>query len=583
MLSELKGIFTKSNVLMIDIQRGEEILRVENLHVEFSSHSKVRKVVKGVNFSLRKGETLGLVGESGSGKSVSALAIMGLSDKKHATITSGSIVFNSSVDLLQLEEKEMRKYRGSKIAMIFQEPMTSLNPVKRCGKQVMEMILQHRKCSKAQAQKQTKQLFEEVLLPDVDKAFNSYPHELSGGQKQRVMIAMAVACKPDVLIADEPTTALDVSVQKAVLELIKSIQQKYGMGVLFISHDLGIVHSIADSIAVIYKGEIVEQGDKDKVFNSPVHPYTKGLLACRPPIDCRPLRLPTVDDYLSGKPINTHSQSKQDRELLHEKIYSQAPVLQVKDLEVDYVLSRNFFGKSTKVFKALNKVSFDLYEGETLGLVGESGSGKTTIGRAIMKLIQTSSGNIIYRGKSISNVSKSQLKELRKQIQIIFQDPYSSLNPKITIGEAIEEPLKVHKIEPDEKKRRQMVIEMMQKVGLEPSFFNRYPHEFSGGQRQRVGIARALILSPKIVICDESVSALDVSIQAQVLNLLSDLKRDMGLTYIFISHDLAVVKYVSDRMMVIRGGKMVAQDEADSLYYNSSNEYVKKLIDSIPV
>lgn len=568
---------------MIDTQRGEEILRVENLHVEFSSHSKVRKVVKGVNFSLKKGETLGLVGESGSGKSVSALAIMGLSDKNHAKITSGSIVFNSSVDLLQLEEKEMRKYRGSKIAMIFQEPMTSLNPVKRCGKQVMEMILQHSKCSKAQAQKQTKQLFEEVLLPDVDKAFNSYPHELSGGQKQRVMIAMAVACKPDVLIADEPTTALDVSVQKAVLDLIKSIQQKYGMGVLFISHDLGIVHSIADTIAVIYKGEIVEQGDKDKIFNSPSHPYTKGLLACRPPIDTRPLRLPTVDDYLSGKPINTRSESKQARQLLHEKIYSQAPILQVEDLEVEYVLSRNFFGKSTKVFKALDKVSFDLYEGETLGLVGESGSGKTTIGRAIMKLIQTSSGNIIYKGQSISNVSKSELKELRKQIQIIFQDPYSSLNPKITIGEAIEEPLKVHKVEPDEKKRRQMVIDMMQKVGLEASFFNRYPHEFSGGQRQRVGIARALILNPKIVICDESVSALDVSIQAQVLNLLSDLKRDMGLTYIFISHDLAVVKYVSDRMMVIRGGKMMAQDEADSLYYNSSNEYVKKLIASIPV
>lgn len=568
---------------MIDTQRGEEILRVENLHVEFSSHSKVRKVVKGVNFSLKKGETLGLVGESGSGKSVSALAIMGLSDKNHAKITSGSIVFNSSVDLLQLEEKEMRKYRGSKIAMIFQEPMTSLNPVKRCGKQVMEMILQHSKCSKAQAQKQTKQLFEEVLLPDVDKAFNSYPHELSGGQKQRVMIAMAVACKPDVLIADEPTTALDVSVQKAVLDLIKSIQQKYGMGVLFISHDLGIVHSIADTIAVVYKGEIVEQGDKDKIFNSPSHPYTKGLLACRPPIDTRPLRLPTVDDYLSGKPINTHSESKQARQLLHEKIYSQAPILQVEDLEVEYVLSRNFFGKSTKVFKALDKVSFDLYEGETLGLVGESGSGKTTIGRAIMKLIQTSSGNIIYKGQSISNVSKSELKELRKQIQIIFQDPYSSLNPKITIGEAIEEPLKVHKVEPDEKKRRQMVIDMMQKVGLDASFFNRYPHEFSGGQRQRVGIARALILNPKIVICDESVSALDVSIQAQVLNLLSDLKRDMGLTYIFISHDLAVVKYVSDRMMVIRGGKMMAQDEADSLYYNSSNEYVKKLIASIPV
>lgn len=567
---------------MLEKQIDTNILEVENFHLEFRSHGIWNEVVKGVNFSLKKGETLGLVGESGSGKSVSALATMGLLDKNNSRITQGRILFDSSVDLLQLSEKEMRRYRGGKISMIFQEPMTSLNPVVKCGKQVVEMILQHEECSKKDAEKRVLDLFEEVLLPDPPRIFNAYPHELSGGQKQRVMIAMAIACKPDLLIADEPTTALDVSVQKAVLELMKDIQRKYGMGIIFISHDLGIVHSISDKIAVIYKGSIVETGDKDSVFLNPKHPYTKGLLACRPSMTERLKRLPTVDDYMNGRKKDTDKVSQQERQNKHLEIYSQEPILRVKDLEIEYVLGKNLFGRSKKTLKAVDKVSFDLYRGETLGLVGESGCGKTTLGRAIMQLVNKSSGNIVFEDRILNCVSHSQLKELRKDIQIIFQDPYSSLNPKITVGEAIGEPLKTYSIEPDSKKRRAMVVEMMEKVGLDASHYERYPHEFSGGQRQRVGIARALILRPKIVICDESVSALDVSVQAQVLNLLADLKNEFGLTYIFISHDLAVVKYVSDRMIVMRKGKAVQIDEADKVYSSPSDEYVKTLIESIP-
>lgn len=567
---------------MLERQIDTNILEVENFHLEFRSHGIWNEVVKGVNFSLKKGETLGLVGESGSGKSVSALATMGLLDKNNSRITQGRILFDSSVDLLQLSEKEMRRYRGGKISMIFQEPMTSLNPVVKCGKQVVEMILQHEECSKKDAEKRVLDLFDEVLLPDPPRVFNAYPHELSGGQKQRVMIAMAIACKPDLLIADEPTTALDVSVQKAVLELMKDIQRKYGMGIIFISHDLGIVHSISDKIAVIYKGSIVETGDKDSVFLNPQHPYTKGLLACRPSMTERLKRLPTVDDYMNGRKKDTDKVSQQERQNKHLEIYSQEPILRVKDLEIEYVLGKNLFGRSKKTLKAVDKVSFDLYRGETLGLVGESGCGKTTLGRAIMQLVNKSSGNIVFEDRILNCVSHSQLKELRKDIQIIFQDPYSSLNPKITVGEAIGEPLKTYSIEPDSKKRRAMVVEMMEKVGLEASHYERYPHEFSGGQRQRVGIARALILRPKIVICDESVSALDVSVQAQVLNLLADLKNEFGLTYIFISHDLAVVKYVSDRMIVMRKGKAVQIDEADKVYSSPSDEYVKTLIESIP-
>lgn len=567
---------------MLERQIDTNILEVENFHLEFRSHGIWNEVVKGVNFFLKKGETLGLVGESGSGKSVSALATMGLLDKNNSRITQGRILFDSSVDLLQLSEKEMRRYRGGKISMIFQEPMTSLNPVVKCGKQVVEMILQHEECSKKDAEKRVLDLFDEVLLPDPPRIFNAYPHELSGGQKQRVMIAMAIACKPDLLIADEPTTALDVSVQKAVLELMKDIQRKYGMGIIFISHDLGIVHSISDKIAVIYKGSIVETGDKDSVFLNPQHPYTKGLLACRPSMTERLKRLPTVDDYMNGRKKDTDKVSQQERQNKHLEIYSQEPILRVKDLEIEYVLGKNLFGRSKKTLKAVDKVSFDLYRGETLGLVGESGCGKTTLGRAIMQLVNKSSGNIVFEDRILNCVSHSQLKELRKDIQIIFQDPYSSLNPKITVGEAIGEPLKTYSIEPDSKKRRTMVVEMMEKVGLDASHYERYPHEFSGGQRQRVGIARALILRPKIVICDESVSALDVSVQAQVLNLLADLKNEFGLTYIFISHDLAVVKYVSDRMIVMRKGKAVQIDEADKVYSSPSDEYVKTLIESIP-
>lgn len=567
---------------MLERQIDTNILEVENFHLEFRSHGIWNEVVKGVNFSLKKGETLGLVGESGSGKSVSALATMGLLDKNNSRITQGRILFDSSVDLLQLSEKEMRRYRGGKISMIFQEPMTSLNPVVKCGKQVVEMILQHEECSKKDAEKRVLDLFDEVLLPDPPRIFNAYPHELSGGQKQRVMIAMAIACKPDLLIADEPTTALDVSVQKAVLELMKDIQRKYGMGIIFISHDLGIVHSISDKIAVIYKGSIVETGDKDSVFLNPQHPYTKGLLACRPSMTERLKRLPTVDDYMNGRKKDTDKVSQQERQNKHLEIYSQEPILRVKDLEIEYVLGKNLFVRSKKTLKAVDKVNFDLYRGETLGLVGESGCGKTTLGRAIMQLVNKSSGNIVFEDRILNCVSHSQLKELRKDIQIIFQDPYSSLNPKITVGEAIGEPLKTYSIEPDSKKRRAMVVEMMEKVGLDASHYERYPHEFSGGQRQRVGIARALILRPKIVICDESVSALDVSVQAQVLNLLADLKNEFGLTYIFISHDLAVVKYVSDRMIVMRKGKAVQIDEADKVYSSPSDEYVKTLIESIP-
>lgn len=564
-----------------DNQNDETILSVENLHVEFKSGNLWLEVVKGVDFSLKRGETLGLVGESGSGKSVSSLAIMGLLDKNNSKISSGSIIFNRTTDLLQLKESLYRQYRGKKIAMIFQEPMTSLNPVKKCGNQVMEMILQHENCPKKKAHDRTLELFNEVLLPDPCRVFSAYPHELSGGQKQRVMIAMAISCKPDILIADEPTTALDVSVQKSILELIADVQKKYGMGVLFITHDLNLVHKIADRIAVIYKGEIVECGEKENIFNNPQHPYTKGLLACRPPLDCRPERLPTVDDYMNGRQTTFRTITTADRQKAHANIYNRTPILRVKNLRVEYTLSKSFFGKAKKTFRAVNDISFDLYKGETLGLVGESGCGKTTLGRAIMQLVKAESNSMFFEDKPISQLDKSGLKRLRKDIQIIFQDPYSSLNPRISVGDAIAEPLKTYNIESNKEKRHTIAMEMMEKVGLSGTFYNRYPHEFSGGQRQRIGIARALVLNPKIVICDESVSALDVSVQSKVLNLLEDLKKELGLTYIFISHDLAVVKYVSDRMMVMRNGKMIQIGDTDEIYADPQNPYTKSLIEAM--
>ncbi len=520
------------------------MLEVKDLKISFLRNKQWHEVVKGISFNVQRGETLAIVGESGSGKSVTSLAIMGLLDKKKSKI-EGNIDFE-----------------GKRISMIFQEPMTALNPVMKCGKQMMEIGISKEKCLS---------LFEEVLLPDVQKAFNSYPHQLSGGQRQRVMIAMALALEPDILIADEPTTALDVTVQKAVLDLMKQLQKKYNIGIIFITHDLGVVHQIADKVAVIYKGEIVEEASNEEIFSNPQNPYTKGLLASRPPLNKRPKRLSTVSDFLNQRADNQEIETKIERENKHQSIYSHTPLLQAKNLHIQY-------GK----FIAIPSLSFDLYKGETLGLVGESGCGKSTLGYSLMNLIENAKGEIYFENRLISNLKKKDLKQLRKEIQIIFQDPYSSLNPRLTIGRAIEEVLIVHKIEKDKNKRKEMVMEMLEKVGLEREHYERYPHEFSGGQRQRIGIARALILKPKLIICDESVSALDVSVQATVLNLLNDLKKEFQLTYIFISHDLAVVKYMSDRMMVMRKGEIEQIGEADEIYTNPQTQYTKTLISSIP-
>ena len=563
----------------VDTSKENIVLTVKDLSVSFKRGKEWKEVTHKVNFSIRKGEILSLVGESGSGKSVSSLAIMNLLDRKIAKISSGEIIFN-----------------GKHKAMIFQEPMTALNPVKRCGHQVDEMLLVNMPLSKKQAKEKTLQLFKEVLLPDVERIYNSYPHELSGGQRQRVMIAMALSIEPELLIADEPTTALDVTVQKTILELLKNLQQKHNMAVLFISHDLGVVHSISDKIAVIYKGEIVEMNSADNIFNNPQHIYTKSLIASRPPLDYKPERLMTISDFMNGgeglkfrveglekrDDIGDKSDGNSGQQNDKSNIKYDAPLLQVKNLEIDYVIKRNLLGKISKRFHAINNVSFDVKKGETLGIVGESGCGKTTVGRAITRLINISSGSINFEGKSLDTLTNAEKHELRKEIQIIFQDPYSSLNPKKTIGQAITEPMEVFYLY-NSAKRKERTIELLNKTGLSEDFYSRYPHELSGGQRQRVGIARALALNPKLIICDESVSALDVSVQAQVLNLLNDLKRDFRFTYIFISHDLSVVKYMSDRIIVMQKGKVVEQGTAEQSYNNPQDEYTKKLIDSIYV
>ena len=565
----------------------KKLIQVEDLKISFLRQKQWFEVVKGISFDINKGEIVGLVGESGSGKSVTSLAIMGILPEKYSKINGGKITLyenqDDSIDLTSLKEKDYQSFRGNKIAMIFQEPMTALNPVQKCGKQIMEMILIHNKISKTEAKQRVLELFKEVLLPDIERIYNSYPFELSGGQKQRVMIAMALSCNPDLLIADEPTTALDVTVQKTILDLLKSIQIKYGIGILFITHDLGVIKQIADKVIVLYKGEIVEKGEVNDVFYNPKHSYTKGLLASRPPIDIRPKRLLTVSDFLSNEVKTEILITKEQRKENHNLLYSQEPLLKVKDLSVEYVVEKTLFGKIKKKVIAVNKVSFDVFKGETLGLVGESGCGKTTIGRAILQLIDSASGQIIFEGKQLNEIKGEELRKIRKDIQIIFQDPYSSLNPRLTIGQTIEEPLIVHNIFPNSKERKTRVISLLEKVGLDASQYDRYPHQFSGGQRQRIGIARSLALEPKIIICDESVSALDVSVQAQVLNLLNDLKNDFGFTYIFISHDLSVVKYMSDMMIVMQKGNIVEQGEADSIYANPQTQYTEKLISSIPV
>ena len=556
-----------------------DLITVQNLHLSFVSKATETKVLKGISFDVSTNEIVAIVGESGSGKSVTSLALMGLLPKGISEITSGAIMFDNK-NLTELSQKSFKAIRGKDIAMVFQEPMSSLNPSMRCGKQVGEIIKQHTQLNSKEIKSEVSSLFEKVKLPNPDRIYKAYPHEISGGQKQRVMIAMAIACKPKLLIADEPTTALDVTVQKEILELLKALQKETKMSILFISHDLSLVSELANRVLVMYKGEIVEQGTTTQIFNSPNHIYTKALFNSRPSMGVRLKQLPTVNDFISDS-VNTTIVSGEERAEIHKTIYSKKPILEVIDVNKVYLSKKGWFSPA-EVFKAVDYVSFKVYKGETVGLVGESGCGKSTLGNAILQLDKATSGIIKYNGKDITNLKASDLRALRKDIQIIFQDPYASLNPRLTVGNAIIEPMRVHRIGNNYSERKEKVLSILKHVGLSSEDFNKYPHEFSGGQRQRIGIARTIALEPKLIICDESVSALDISVQAQVLNLLNSLKENFGFTYIFISHDLAVVKYMADQLLVMNKGKIEEFGEADAVYNNPKREYTKKLIDAIP-
>ena len=561
------------------------MLKVTDLTIQFNTAKGLFTAVNGISFDMAKGETIGIVGESGSGKSVTALSLMRLLNANQTKISGQAVL--DDINLFALPEEEMRALRGNRMAMVFQEPMTSLNPVLTCGFQVAEAIQLHLGSSKDEARQKTIQLFEEVQLPRPELIFDSYPHQLSGGQKQRIMIAMALSCNPEILIADEPTTALDVTVQKTIIELLHKLKTERGMSLIFISHDLGVVSEIADRVLVMYKGEIVEQGTVKVLFSDPQHPYTKGLLACRPSVKYHLKKLPIIGDFL-----DTDTSVEQVRKLYNypanelkarkEKLYSQEPILKVKELSTWFPVSTGIFNRSKQMVKAVNKVSFEVYPGETLGLVGESGCGKTTLGRSILRLIEPTSGDIIFEGNDLRSLDKTDMRNMRRDMQLIFQDPYSSLNPQLTIGESIMEPLRVHQLYKNNTQRKQRVLELLERVNLLPEHFNRYPHEFSGGQRQRIVIARALALQPKFIICDESVSALDVSVQAQVLNLIRELQDEFKLTYIFISHDLAVIKHISDRILVMDKGKIIEAGYPDDIFEHPKEDYTKKLIAAIP-
>lgn len=576
-------------------------MEVSNLTTTFRTERQTVTAVNNVSFTLPRGKTLGIVGESGSGKSVTSLSIMRLIPDPPGKITAGKILLaepdGSQTDLLALSEEKMRKYRGNRISMIFQEPMTSLNPVFRCGDQIIEAIMLHQNVGKAEARERTLHLLREVQLPRPETMIDQYPHQLSGGQKQRVMIAMAMSCNPDLLIADEPTTALDVTVQATILDLMRELQKKHDMSIMFITHDLGVVAEIADEVVVMYKGAIVEYGSVLQIFENPQHPYTKGLLACRPRLDKKLKILPTVRDFMDETPDGVITE--REHVSVSEKVASlsftskeisdriaglaaQKPLLDVKNLQVYFPVKTGVFSKVKGYVKAVDGISFQVMPGETLGLVGESGCGKTTTGRAVLRLTEPTGGEIIFDGKDVRSLGRNELKTLRKDFQIIFQDPYSSLNPRLSVGGAIMEALSVHNVLQNEKERKEYVFYLLDKVNMLPHHFYNYPHEFSGGQRQRICIARALALKPKFLICDESVSALDVSVQAQVLNLLVGLREEFGLTYIFISHDLSVVKFISDRIAVMNEGKIVELGSANEIYANPKEEYTRNLIEAIP-
>ena len=562
---------------------SENLVEIKNLSIDFKTDDGIVNAVKNISFNIPRGKTVGLVGESGSGKSVTSLSIMRLIPNPPGDISSGSITFDGT-DLLKLRESKMREIRGNKISMIFQEPMTSLNPVFTVGDQIAETILLHQNVSKSEAYQKTLDLMTQVGIPDPEKRIKAYPHEMSGGQRQRIMIAMAIACNPALLIADEPTTALDVTIQKQILELLHDLQKKYKMSMLFITHDLGVIADIADEVVVMYRGDIVEKGTTDQIFRNPKHPYTKGLLACRPSLDRNPVRLPTVSDFMSadGKEktfdVAAHAQEK-----VIKPIGNDSPVLlELTDVKKHFPIKGGIFGGVKSLVKAVDGVSLQVRKGRTLGLVGESGCGKSTLGRTILRLIEPTEGEIKYNGVNIPSLNSTELRKLRRKMQIIFQDPYASLNPRMTIASAIMEPMTIHGLGKDKNERMDMAAALMDKVGLDRKFLNRYPHEFSGGQRQRICIARALAVQPDFIVCDESVSALDVSIQAQILNLLLDLQKEMNLTYIFISHDLAVVKFIADEVAVMYNGKVVEKADAISIYENPQHDYTKKLLSAIP-
>nr|WP_277881499.1 ABC transporter ATP-binding protein [Hymenobacter cyanobacteriorum] len=615
------------------------MLTVSNLTIDFSSHRGDVRAVDNVSFELHRGETLAIVGESGSGKSVTSLALLGLIPMPPGRIASGQAIFQSEklgqTDLLKLSETDLRQVRGNDIGMIFQEPMTSLNPVYTCGSQVVEALRLHTDLSEQAAKARTIELFTEAQLPRPEAIFGSYPHEISGGQKQRVMIAMAMACRPALLIADEPTTALDVTVQARMLRLIDDLRRQHNTAVLFITHDLGVVAEIADRILVMYRGKVVEQGRVLDIFSNPQHPYTKGLLACRPRLSVGKKRLPVVADFMredaSGQllaqpapvlPLPDEALAESSPEVeaqqLHDKIETaktfpvehgflgdvprpaeltsapvaaptvatapngSEPLLQVQNLQVYFPLRKGFFRRATDYVRAVDDVSFTLYPGETIGLVGESGCGKTTLGRALLRLTEPTAGSILFEGTDLAKLSSGDLRRRRRDLQLVFQDPYAALNPMLTVGEAIWEPMRVHNVGGTRQQQKAKVLELLRTVGLRDEHFQRYPHEFSGGQRQRICIARALALQPKLIVCDESVSALDVSVQAQVLNLLNDLKREFGITYLFITHDLSVARFMSDRLLVMHQGRIVESGPAAAIYAAPQHEYTQGLLAAIP-